>query len=603
MIDIEQEIQGLSIKYGFAESHNYFMEVLEELLREQTEGKRVIIRGAGAYAKRMLSEFYTALKPQYIVDMNPALESLEIPYASVKIPVRDMSCLTEDIEVAVIGSYELRDELKKGLPEKTIVVDLNDLLEEYGVCLNSAYYYWSGNPYIGSIILNNRYKMEKSPEKRAEILKKIISLHASNRDIFMLKKYIQEYTALQFAGWEQIAELGRELEALLIKIKNELERRKERDIIWFWQDALNQEWVEYMPYTKGCREKGIRFENTYSSSVWTRCMYSLIFDKEYEIDDCSYKDKGRESHILIDYLQDKGYACIRIGDGGDFETKSLNAFNFKKEKISSFETATSKLNWNTLRAILNSEKPVFLLIHSVLEAHEPICSPDLEEFDSGLAAFTSRFLPQKREKLLDNLKVTCRYLDQQNQWMGEILGRQAVKIFMSDHGSIMTKESRRWNKDANYFNFIAWGGKIPVRREKRLFSLYNFLEFMKYVVEENESIYEDALCNYIKLQSVDVYNKITIENFIKADFGEYLQSFRGAVTERDRYVLLKSGKEIYNIFPDDYSNHIDEQEYQDRIQELREKAGDFFIKDYAEPKFENVRLIYENLNQGKEESL
>lgn len=603
MIDIEQEIQDLSIKYGFAELHNYFMELLEELLRERTEGKRVIIRGAGAYTKRMLTELYPALNPQCIVDMCPAEESLEIPGISAKIPVRDMSCLTEDVEVAVIGSYELRDELKKGLPEKTEVVDINDLLAEYGVCLSSAYYYWSANPYMGSILLNNRYKMEKEPGKRAEVLKKIINLHVNNRDIFMLRKSIREYTEQQFAGWEQIEGMGRELEALLIRIRNELGRRRQRDIVWFWQDALNQEWVEYMPYTKGCREKGIRFENTYSSSVWTRCMYSLIFDKEYEIDDRSYKDKGRESHILIDYLQDKGYECVRVGDGENFETKSLNAFNFKKEKISSFETATSKLNWNALRVILGSEKPVFLLVHSVLEAHEPICSPDLEEFDSSLAVFTSRFLPQKRKKLLDNLKVTCRYLDEQNQWMGEILGGHAVKIFMSDHGSVMTKESRRWNRDANYFNFIAWGGKIPVKREKRLFSLYNFLEFIKYVVEEDERIYEDALCKYIKLQSVDVYNRATIENFIKAGFGEYLQSFRGAVTERDRYVLLKSGKEIYNVFPDDFSNDIDAPEYQDRIQELREQAGDFFIEDYGEPKFENVRLIYENLNQGKEEAL
>ena len=73
MIDIEQEIQDLSIKYGFAEHYNSFMEILGELLRERTEGKRVVMRGAGAYAKRMLSELYPVLNPQCIVDMNPAL--------------------------------------------------------------------------------------------------------------------------------------------------------------------------------------------------------------------------------------------------------------------------------------------------------------------------------------------------------------------------------------------------------------------------------------------------------------------------------------------------------------------------------------------------
>jgi hypothetical protein len=60
------------------------------------------------------------------------------------------------------------------------VVDVNDLLEKYGVYLNSAYYYWAENPYLGSIILNNRYKMEEAPEKRAQILKKIISPIGSN---------------------------------------------------------------------------------------------------------------------------------------------------------------------------------------------------------------------------------------------------------------------------------------------------------------------------------------------------------------------------------------------------------------------------------------
>ena len=105
MIDIEQEIQDLSIKYGFAEHYNSFMEILGELLRERTEGKRVVMRGAGAYAKRMLSELYPVLNPQCIVDMNPAEESLEIPEAAARIPVRDMSYLNEDMEVAVIGSY------------------------------------------------------------------------------------------------------------------------------------------------------------------------------------------------------------------------------------------------------------------------------------------------------------------------------------------------------------------------------------------------------------------------------------------------------------------------------------------------------------------
>ena len=74
-------------------------------------------------------------------------------------------------------------------------------------------------------------------------------------------------------------------------------------------------------------------------------------------------------------------------------------------------------------------------------------------------------------------------------------------------------------------------------------------------------------------------------------FEEYCISFRGLQSEKDRYVLLKTGKEIYNVFPDDYTNYINKTEYQSRINECRNKVGTAFI-DSNEEKFKYTHILY-----------
>ena len=597
-MDIEKELETILEKYDIKTSDNYYLELIRDWIKEHTMGKCVALRGAGEYAKRVIQDFYDVLNLKYIIDANPQQDFMEIPTTAELIPVLDRTQWKDDIDLVIIGSSDFRNEMKQELVQLPVeMIDIQDLLDDFGVHLEYSYYH--APPYVASILLRNLYKNAVHKTEKEKYIKRLIGWNLSSRDMVSVQMWLTEYVEQKFENWKNMELLKNEINELLQNIQLEIKKKNTKDIIWFWEDALTYDLVEYMPFTKQCREMGICFDNAYSPSTWTRSIYSVTFDKEYEIDDCSYKNKNRTQHILTDYLEEKGYECIRIGDHKSTETKSLNDFNFKTEPLITLESSTSLLFWYAIRKLLQSEKPLFLLVHTFWEAHIPVCSPDLPEFDSRYGEFKARFIPENAQKILEISKTACQYLDRQNQFISEILGERTVKIFMSDHGSMLHRQSTRWTRDANHFNFIVFGNNVPKIREKRPFSTYKFLEVMKYVIEEEEKLYDDIVDEYIKIQAVDIYNRTTINALCNLGVPELLYSYRGIITERDRYVLLKNGKEIYNIFPDEYTNYIREEKYRERIDNLRHKAGHKFIVDYGDEKYDAVKLIYEYKSEMK----
>lgn len=595
-MDIEKELDKIIQKYNMDIDVNNILkdEIRIYLSSKIDHGEKIGIMCAGRHTEHLLKDFKNLLCPCCILDSDPK----KIGTVIEGIVVSNIEEY-KDVDKIIISTTDYRDEVKNrleslGFPREKMI-DIYEYLMRNGLFSPYTYYSMQDNIYVPFIFLNNRCK---SSGKKSRYLYLLIKCYLNIRDMKTALEYMKQYIDQDFEEKERIKAIHNEVDYLILQIKTILSKRKKRDIIWFWQDALCFDWVEFMPFYQEQRKKGLFFTNTYNSSVWTRCVYELIFNKRYEIDDEGWKDCGNKRYDLVEQLEQKGYKCVRVSNEKDNEVELMSSFDFRKNKISSFNQATSQLYWTLVNYILNSNSPVFILAHSVIETHTPICSPDLEEYNVRWSAFDMRFQADIKEKMMRNVQGTCKYLDGITKFSSELLGDKNIKIFMSDHGSVLTKKSRRWNKDANHFNFIVTGDRIAREKCEGLFSLYRFDKVIEYILNPNETNLNNIFQKEIVLQSVDVYNKDTIELFINIGFEEYCISFRGMQTDKDRYILLKSGKEIYNIFPDDYTNYIGKPEYGNRINECRKKVGTTFISNNEE-KFKYTYILYDFIKNKK----
>lgn len=590
-MDIEKELKKIIQKYNMEININNILknEIGMYLYSRIEEGEKIGIMCAGQHTKHLLQDFSNLLNPYCILDSDPK----KIGTIIERMVVSNIEKYKE-VDKIVISTTDYRDEVKELLEDlgfpKEKMIDIYDYLNQNGLLSPFTYYSMQDNVYVPFIFLNNRYKVSGDESKYLYML---IKCYLNIRDIKTALECMEEYIRRNFEEKERIKNIYNEISSFIIEIKKILGKRNKRDIVWFWQDALRFDWVEFMPFYQEQRKKGLFFTNTYNSSVWTRCVYELIFNKRYEIDDDAWKDSGNRSYDWIERLEQRGYKCVRVSNERDNEIDLITDFDFRKNKISSFSQATSQLYWTLINYILNSQSPVFILAHSVIEAHVPVCSPDLERYDYRWARFDMMFQENVKEKMMQNAQRTCKYLDGITKYTCELFGDAAVKIFMSDHGMVSTLKSRRWNKDANHFNFIVSGGKIEPQKCNGLFSLYQFDKVIEYILDPNDANLNNIFQSEIILQAVDVYNKNTIESSIKMGFEEYCVSFRGMQSENDRYILLKTGKEIYNVFPDDYTNYINKTEYLDRINEYRKKVGTAFAGD--DEKFKYTYILYDHL--------
>lgn len=595
-MDIEAELEIILEKYHLqTDVRKLLHNELLDFLAEKCEGRKVGIMCGGIHTEHLLQDYSHVLHPARILDNNSKLAGQKLYEISV-CPVEKY----DDIDLVVISTYDYRNEVKEQLKKTGFgdnnILDIYDYLEENGIYSQCEYYNVEDNVYEVFVFLNNRLDKTCGGLKKV-YLRKLISAYLAIRDFVSVKRCINLYLQ-SYAPANEYRNLSDELESLLSRIKSVLRERKERDIVWSWADGLHYEWIPWMPFYGSIRKKGLLFDNAYASSVTTRLVYDQIFNKRYEIDDKAYIEIKGHDYSLLKLLEAHNYECVRVDNlGTDGKIQKMESFCFAREKVVGFQIATSHQYWSAINYIINSKKPVFILIHSAIEVHQPICSPWLYQYSGGWSNYKQRFEDTIKPKLLRNIEINCKYLDAQAEFLSGLLGENAVRLFMSDHGSSMDKKSRRWNKDATQMVFGVFGGGISPWECNRLFCLYNFEEVIRFILDPGEKNFEKIFMDEIKLQGLDFYDENTIKWFLKSGNADMGISFRGIQTLKDRYILKRTGEEVYNIFPDDYSNYIADARFGDRIEELRKKAGNHFIDFCKEEKFKHTHLLYDFLEE------
>ena len=151
-----------------------------------------------------------------------------------------------------------------------------------------------------------------------------------------------------------------------------------------------------MPYLNECRNRGVDFKNAYTLAVSTRNVYTGIFERRSECDIFLQPEGGNQVNKL---LEEQGYATYRIWGKDDIIPLEnfLYRINKKKPRLVNYSAATSQLYWEVLKLLLESDKPVFAIVHAILEAHPPFCSPILKEYETNYAQIAFRLKEEGRK--------------------------------------------------------------------------------------------------------------------------------------------------------------------------------------------------------------
>lgn len=398
---------------------------------------------------------------------------------------------------------------------KIIEMDYSDSLED---CF-PAKRMWREVILMEFCVQKERFVLTGDIEYQQHYVRKLFFLSLYIRNFMQAEKYQKKLVEL---GDELSKEAWREIEILLAEMREHLYNREQKDIILMWMDAVSYGTGNDMPYLQKQIANGIHFENAYTVTPHTNPTAQTIFlgkklldDKLYELKKLTEKDS-----LVFGDLKEHGYAYkIISGYFSIFEQKLCS------ENYHELYAPCSVIFWDVLYHLLNSEKPMFLLAHALMEGHAPHMTTKTEREDFSNWSY--------------RLHKGHVELDEQMNYYMDFLGDNAIKIFMSDHGQPNIKE-----KFHTYFVIV--GKKYPPKAIKELFSYVDFSKLI-HVILENDKLEEPLFeREYIEVQMLDRYNKKIIGNIIKnkkilslSDFGYF-----GVITKEHLYLKYHIGNEF-----------------------------------------------------------
>ena len=137
------------------------------------------------------------------------------------------------------------------------------------------------------------------------------------------------------------------------------------------------------------------------------------------------------------------------------------------------------------------------------------------------------------------------YLDSLNEYYGQFLPKDCVRIYMSDHGTILNRDSKQFKEELVHVTFIVTGGNIAHKDADLLFSLKNFYELLEYIIVEKEDKYNKLFHEYLDINGIDLYARGYMDELLDCGLGELHLAYCGVRTVEDVYIVESTGDEYY----------------------------------------------------------
>ena len=464
--------------------------------------------------------------------------------------------------------------------------------EEDLLCIHNWFERFLASDYVKITCDTNSYL--KNPNART--LKRLICDYLSIFDFVNAFYYMDEYIQKRFWNYKRYIKMKQDLKSFIKWIKKSLKDRE--DILLFWIDCTSYEEFEWFPELMKRAEKSYFFEHAYPPTPTTTPVMMAINNKWLNIDDFSKYFKLRSSgffdfhsSLLLQKIRKYGY------DFAYFTPKSMT-YPVYVESLLHRPTqhkyvSSNRLFFDAINQMMRTDKKQFMIIHCLAETHFPFWYPA----KNGKMLYN---VPPLKPPSSDELKQVCgasQYLDKQLAFYSDLLGDGTSRIYMSDHGKLYYQEEqyKRWGNKLNHTLFFIQSKYVPIEREKRIFTLYNFLELADALLRAHKSNsmadFEPVFDkDYIKVQSIEIYGKNVIDMYKDINYLESARPYRGIRTLEDYYLRFRNS-ELYYRNGDEETNLIDDPKYASRIAELRELAGTYFLDIEKKEKFKHARIF------------
>lgn len=585
MLDINNELEIILIRNGIIQK-----ETLDEAINAvKTFNKKIAgddkvgLYGLGMDADTLL-HFVTGVEENIKIDY---CFDKKVNTYHFKDNVKSSQVLHIDriqeiqVDYMIIGSYQFREELKNTLKKygyKGVTIDLFEPMENWLREHTSDYH----------TIYMIRKKYEKSNGKEKQTaMRRLIKEYLLIKDFSSAFKYMDEYIKKEYDEAETYQNLKHELEQLLDKIQCQVNSRKGTDIIINWIDALPYMHLNEFPFLQDKASKAINFEHMYTVNPWTTETMKTLMYGEYSIKGKLFLKDGfdTEDAIFLKILRSKGYVFSYLGMNKyaklyDDKCIVLPELNFHKDNSS------ISRQWDALCLLCKVEQPLCLLIHTLSETHEPYICGEIEPYQK----FKCTEADWNKNECQTQARISGNYIDKQFAFYDKLLGRQNIKIYMSDHGRITNSVMR---ESRVHTVFIIDHPKVLHKVIKGLTSLIDFNRIIGFCLD-GENNFEQLERPYVLVEALDYYNLSWIQmTLANPEYNKWEgMQRRGIITEQDRYCRFANGMEVY-FKEDDRNNQISNRKYDKRIEKLRRLCDGEFIDIDQYDKFKYSKMLYE----------
>ena len=425
-------------------------------------------------------------------------------------------------------------------------------------------------------------------KKNEDDLKKLIKDYILLKDFINAFRYIDLYISSGYRETENYIQLKKDIEDLLIRIKNNINNRTGKDIIINWVDAVSYYDMPQFNFLNNHAKESCMFNNAYTVMPWTTETLRTVLCGEYPIEGLLFNRNQLkiDNSKFLQVLNEKGYKFAYCG------LPRMSRF-FSEDVYTSVPLYDNKFSgsliaqWNTLALLCKIDKPLCVIIHTIRETHEPFISGECDTvqwFGSTLKDWANPILKKQA-------KVASQYIDQQLDFYEKFYGNNVTEIYMSDHGRVGNSPM---DENKIHTMLFVHGKDINPEIKEGMFSLVNMSLLIEKIINNN-SDWDDLFNDSIIIENLDAYDSLIVDDVLSGRLNrEEMCQCRGIVTKKEKYFLYADGREYFYPDRDSKKNEINNTEYLNEIERLRQKCGNEFIDIYKYDKFKYSRLLYEN---------
>lgn len=584
MFDINDELNTIIKKYGLFERvlfKDRIESAIREIICEYTEkyGKRIIVRGQkcneGEYPLlKVISDYGEIIA---VVDRAPFSDKIWLNQ-QVSVPMMNLDeAENAECDVYIITSlYQGKniyyDVTTSG--KESGVIDLyKELRIRYGIAIEQTFDQYTDEEDLSHNKTQEAYTLFCAERTREHLLK-LLSACLSNRDFVTFFEVMDETQDLIDES-DRLNGLKEDIINLLDKVHTHIKMRESnasKDIVMHWIDQAGFEELDNFPLLQSMMDQGLMFEKAYTITPYTSATETCLFygDEVCALNRSNPKEiilrRGLRESRLYQNILNKGYEFSMMGH---MVEKCLPE---ERGEYTQFMVASCVLYWNMLNLIINSDKPVFGMVGCLAETHEPWMSPKCDAYNPSFE-FNGDYRMSESK-----IKQSAGYFDKVINFFTDMLGKETIHIYMSDHGKWEDVGLRRYSDFAMHailgITNIGITGRVT-----KIFSYKYFAQLIDYVIRSADRGTGELIFGDMEIRSAGfrAVIKSSIQETFESEedreriYSEVCSGYIGIKTEEDTYIRLNCGREIYFLNTDRDNNRIDDPKYGERIQALYER--------------------------------